>query len=126
MKKRLLSILLALVVLTSLVNANIRVQAATHTHEFEFTGMDQTKEQCDDTYHYIKATLYYACYCGAIETDIQRMKEAHNKTLTNYHHGTQHTFGESCDCGWKNITTYPCPGGNGGICITPYFGMMIE
>lgn len=115
-----------LVILTSLVNTNVNVHAATHTHSFNFTAIEETLAGYNSSGHIIKGTIYYVCDCGASEVDIQYKTDAHNKTHTDFHRGTQHTFGDSCWCGWSNITTYSCPGGNGGICITPYSGISIE
>lgn len=113
---------MAFVVLTSFTNTNVSVQAATHTHVFNiFVGAERIGDGYIASGHYWKTTSTWKCSCGALSITTERKLESHTKTSTNYHHGTQHTFGDSCGiCGWSNVTTYSCPGGNGGLCIYPY------
>lgn len=89
MKKKLLSILTTLVILTSLVNTNVNVHAATHTHSFNFTAIEETLAGYNSSGHIIKGTIYYVCDCGASDVDIQYKTDAHNKTHTDFHRGTQ-------------------------------------
>lgn len=122
MKKRLLAILIAFVVLTSFVPPIDSVQASTHTHNYNiFAGLTTIGDGYITSGHYFKTTSYWFCSCGEKYIYTERKLVSHNKVLTNNHHGTLHTYGDSCTtCGWSNIKTYSCSGGNGGICIYPY------